>query len=55
MRRRNLHRRVRDAMERIKRLFRREPESPDDPYAFVGAPKKPRPPHRSASAAAPLE
>jgi hypothetical protein len=27
------------------------PESPDDPYAYVGAPKKPRPPVRSASAA----
>jgi len=53
--RRNLHRRVRDAMDRIKRLFRREPESPDDPYALVGAPKKPRPPHRSASAMVPLE
>jgi hypothetical protein len=55
MRHRNLHRRVRDAMDRIKRLFRREPESPDDPYALVGAPKKPRPPHRSASAAVRLD
>jgi hypothetical protein len=55
MRRRNVHRRVRDAMDRIKRWFRREPESPDDPYALVGAPKKQRLPHRSASAAAPLE
>jgi hypothetical protein len=40
--------RVRD---RIRRLFKREPEPPEDPYAYVGAPKKPRLPHRSASAA----
>jgi hypothetical protein len=31
---------------------RREPEHPDAPYALVGAPKKPRTPLRSASAAA---
>jgi hypothetical protein len=55
MRRRSLNRRVRDAMERVKRFFKREPESPDDPYALVGAPKKPRPPSRSAAAAEPLE
>jgi hypothetical protein len=55
VRHRSLHRRVHDAMEKIKRFFRREPESPDDPYALVGAPKKPRPPRRSASAAAPLD
>jgi hypothetical protein len=30
---------------------RREPEHPDAPYALVGAPKKPRTPLRSASAA----
>jgi hypothetical protein len=42
-------------MERVKRIFRREPEPPDDPYALVGAPKKPRLPHRSAAAAEPLE
>ena len=29
--------------------------SPDDPYAYVGAPKKPKLPGRSASAAAPLD
>ena len=55
MRGKTLHEGVRDAMERIRRFFKREPESPDDPYALVGAPKKPRPPRRSASAAAPLE
>jgi len=32
-----------------------EPESPEDPYAYVGAPKKPRPSSRSAAAAEPLE
>jgi alkanesulfonate monooxygenase SsuD/methylene tetrahydromethanopterin reductase-like flavin-dependent oxidoreductase (luciferase family) len=48
------HRRLSEILDRLKRLFRREPESPDDPYALVGAPKKPRPPHRSAGAAQPL-
>ncbi len=47
--------RFRDAVERIKRLFRRAPEPPDDPYAMVGAPKKPRLPRRSAGAEAPLD
>jgi hypothetical protein len=42
-------------MEKVKRFFRREPESPDDFYAMVGAPKKPRLPRRSAAAAEPLE
>ena len=36
------------------RNIRREPEHPDDPYALVGAPTRPRTPLRSASAAAPL-
>jgi len=39
----------------LRRIIRKEPEHPDDPYALVGAPKKPRTPLRSASAAAPLE
>jgi alkanesulfonate monooxygenase SsuD/methylene tetrahydromethanopterin reductase-like flavin-dependent oxidoreductase (luciferase family) len=47
--------RLRDILDRIRRLFRREPDSPDDPYALVGAPKKPRPPYRRAAAAEPLE
>ncbi len=33
----------------IRRLLKREP--PEDPHAYVGAPKKPRPPLRSAAAA----
>lgn len=33
---------------------RREPEHPDDPYALVGSPKKPRTPLRGDAAAAPL-
>jgi len=37
--------------DRLKRLFHRTPEPPDDPYAYVGAPKKPRPPLRSSSVA----
>ncbi|HYL36546.1 MAG TPA: hypothetical protein VEV17_11590 [Bryobacteraceae bacterium] len=39
-------------LERVKRMFQHErPEPPDDPYALVGAPKKPRPPTRSSSVA----
>lgn len=44
---------IRDLLERVKRFFRREPD--DDPYAMVGAPKKPRPKGRSAAAAEPLQ
>jgi hypothetical protein len=46
----------RSFLERVKRfLIKRDPESPDDPYAMVGAPKKPRPPQRRAAASAPLD
>ena len=45
--------RVRDLWDRVKRLFKREP--PADPYALVGAPKKPRPRGRGAAAAEPLD
>jgi len=38
----------------IREKLRKEPEHPDDPYALVGAPKKPRTPLRSNAAAAPL-
>jgi hypothetical protein len=43
---------VRRLAERIWRFFRREP---DDPYALVGARKKPRPPHRHGAVAEPLD
>ena len=39
----------------LKRWLPKEPEPPEDPYSYVGAPKKPRPPRLSASAKAPLE
>jgi len=55
MKRRPARKRIQDALARIRRIFRREPEAPDDPHAYVGAPKKPRPPHRSAAAAEPLD
>jgi hypothetical protein len=45
-------RKVQNLINRIKRMLGRNPEPPDDPYAYVGAPKKPRLPQRSASAAA---
>ena len=52
MERRSWRERLRWTMASLKRLLKREgPESPDDPYAMVTAPKKPRPPHRSAAVA----
>jgi hypothetical protein len=42
---------VRTAVRRFK--SKREPEHPDDPYALVGAPRKPRPPLRGAAAVKP--
>jgi hypothetical protein len=56
-----LHRRIKAmlqaVMERIKRrkgsaTNRKEPEAPEDPYAYVTAPRKPRTPNRSAAAVA---
>jgi hypothetical protein len=44
-----------DLWRKLKRFLKRGPESADDPYALVGAPKKPRPPHRSSAAAQPLD
>ncbi|HEY1220247.1 MAG: hypothetical protein ABSE42_04150 [Bryobacteraceae bacterium] len=50
---RPVRRRIRDTWTALKRWFRRaEPETPEDPYAYVGAPKKPRTPRRSAAAKA---
>jgi len=51
--RRSLRERMRRAMASLKRLLKRERLEPpdDDPYAMVTAPKKPRPPHRSAAVA----
>lgn len=39
----------------LRKLGLRGSEPPADPYAYVGAPKKPKLPGRSASAAAELE
>jgi hypothetical protein len=44
-----------DLLAKLKRRFNKDPEPPEDPYAYVGAPKKPRPPYRKDAAAAPLE
>jgi hypothetical protein len=50
---RPVHRRIHDTWSKMKRWFQRaEPEAPEDPYAYVGAPKKPRTPPRSAAAKA---
>jgi hypothetical protein len=42
---------LRKALDRVLQLFGRRPPD-DDPYSYVMAPKKPRPPHRSAAAVA---
>ena len=47
--------RIRELLQRIQRFFKRDPELPEDPYAMVGAPKKPKPPYRRARAAAELD
>lgn len=39
-------------LEKLKRLLRRKREPPEDPYSYVTAPKKPRPPYLSATAVA---
>jgi hypothetical protein len=40
------------ALNRVLRLFGRKLPPEDDPYSYVMAPKKPRPPYRSAAAVA---
>ena len=44
-----------NAKAALRRFLSQKPEDPEDPYALVGAPTKPRPPLRSASVAAPLD
>ena len=40
------------AVTKLKRLFRRKAgEPPEDPYAYVMAPKKPKPPYLRAAVA----
>jgi hypothetical protein len=40
------------AINKLRRLFKRKAaEPPDDPYAYVMAPKKPKPPYLSAAVA----
>ena len=53
----NLLQKVDAAKAKVRRLLaaRIDPEPPEDPYSYVGAPKKPRLPHRSAAAAEPLD
>jgi hypothetical protein len=58
MRQRHLSQ-IRNALQQLMRWFRKgtrkEPEPPAaDPYAYVTAPKKPRPSNRSAAAVAEL-
>jgi len=44
--------RVGKALNRLLRLFGRKLPPESDPYSYVMAPKKPRPPYRSATAVA---
>ena len=55
MRQKTVRDRLDQVVRRVRRFFKREPEPPEDPYAMVGAPRKPRLPHRSAAAAEPLD
>jgi hypothetical protein len=43
---------LRKALNRVLHLFGRRLPPEADPYAYVMAPKKPRPPYRSAAAVA---
>ncbi len=45
-----VHSRIGEILKSLKRLFRRETGPADDPYAYVGAPKGPKLPRRSAAA-----
>lgn len=45
---------VQELIEKLKLWMRRKPKSPDDPYAYVGARKKPRLPNLSSAAVAEL-
>jgi hypothetical protein len=49
-----IRRALRNLFQRIykKQPSRKEPDLPEDPYAYVTAPKKPRPSNRSAAAVA---
>lgn len=51
MARRSIRHKVRHAWQKVRQLFRREDHGPEDPYAYVTAPRKPRPPYRSAAVA----
>jgi hypothetical protein len=57
----SFHRRIKAILEAlVQRIMRRkgpasnrkEPEMPEDPYAYVTAPRNPRTPNRSAAAVA---
>ena len=45
---------IKNLLSLFGRKMRREPEAPQDPYAYVTAPKKPRPSNRSSAAVAEL-
>ena len=47
--------RLKQFLLRLKRFLTKPEPEPEDPYAYVGAPKKPRPPLRGDAAAAPLD
>ena len=46
-----MHGKLGEILRAIQRLFRKDRPLPEDPYAYVTAPKKPRLPGRSAAVA----
>ena len=50
--RRSQNSRIREWLDRVVRFFGRKPDASGDPYAYVTAPRKPKPPYRSAAAVA---
>jgi hypothetical protein len=41
-----------ELLRRLRQWISGKPDRPDDPYSYVTAPRKPRPPHFSAAAVA---
>ena len=50
-----MHGTLTEILRKIRRLFGKDEPLPEDPYAYVGAPKRPRLPGRKAAAAEELE
>jgi len=49
--RRSQNSRIREWLDLVVRFFGRKPDTPGDPYAYVTAPRKPKPHYGSAAVA----